>query len=64
MKREEYWRDCEYWKLNMEEIKFGLDGGGDKVESYRGVIRHRGLCFEGESRDSRDLLKNHCLSVF
>jgi len=28
MKREEYWRDCEYWKLNMEEIKFGLDGGG------------------------------------
>jgi len=27
MKREEYWRDCEYWKLNMEESKFGLDGG-------------------------------------
>jgi hypothetical protein len=34
MKREEYWRDSEYWKLNMEESKFGLDGG-DKVESYR-----------------------------
>jgi hypothetical protein len=44
----------------MEESKFGLDGG-NKVESYRWVIRHRGLALK--ERVERPLKKSLSLGL-